>query len=279
MIDPGLEGRGALVTGVNNPEGIGASVARALAAQGARLFLTYLREDPGSPGGPRAEPSLERYRRLQASGPEALVGEIRSSGRQVAMLEADLSDIQEAPAVFDAAEAFLGEISVLVHSAAHWEPDSFLEGSDARRIDAASHDRHFAVNSRATALLVAEFAHRFRRGLDGGGRVILISTDGASGHAGAVSYGASKHAAESLARAAAWELGPEGITVNVVSPGPVQTGWIDKELEEEIIRQIPVRRIGTPEDVAHAVLFLASAQASWVTGQVLYVGGGKVMPL
>ena len=90
---------------------------------------------------------------------------------------------------------------------------------------------------------------------------------------------ASKHATESLARAAAWELGPLGITVNVSSPGPVQTGWLSPQMETSLAAQIPLRRVGTPDDVANAVMFLASQQAAWITGQVLYVGGGNVMPL
>jgi 3-oxoacyl-[acyl-carrier protein] reductase len=109
------------------------------------------------------------------------------------------------------------------------------------------------------------------------GRIINISTDGASGHGWSVSYGASKYAAESYAKAAAWELGPWGITVNVVSPGAVQTGWLTKDAAAALAKTYPLRRIGTPEDIASAVIFLASRQADWITGQVLYVGGGNRM--
>ena len=106
-----------------------------------------------------------------------------------------------------------------------------------------------------------------------------MSTDGASGFPGEVSYGASKHALESISRAAAVELGPYGITVNVVSPGPVQTGYITPELEEKLLPEIPLRRVGEPEEIADVIVFLASEQARWITGQLLYVGGGHVMPL
>ena len=84
---------------------------------------------------------------------------------------------------------------------------------------------------------------------------------------------------ESYSRSAAAELGPYGITVNIVSPGPVQSGYIAAEAENALIADIPLRRIGKPEDIANAVVFLASEQASWITGQLLFVHGGHRMAL
>lgn len=127
--------------------------------------------------------------------------------------------------------------------------------------------------------MMAEYAQRHVRRGSRWGRIINVSTDGASGFSGEVSYGASKHALESYSRAAASELGKYGITVNIVSLGPVQTGWITSELEKTEIAQIPLGRVGQPEDVADVIVFLASEQARWVTGQLIYVGGGHVMPL
>jgi 3-oxoacyl-[acyl-carrier protein] reductase len=92
-------------------------------------------------------------------------------------------------------------------------------------------------------------------------------------------YGASKHALESYSRAAASELGRFGITVNVVSLGPIQTGWITPENERDWAQDIPLGRIGRPEDVADVMVLLASEQARWLTGQLVYVGGGHQMPL
>jgi len=86
-----------------------------------------------------------------------------------------------------------------------------------------------------------------------------------------------KWAAESFARAAAVELGPYEITVNVISPGAVNTGWLPPEMEENLAKTYPLRRLGKSEDIANAVIFLASVQADWITGQVLYVGGGNRM--
>jgi 3-oxoacyl-[acyl-carrier protein] reductase len=284
MIDPGLHGETVLVTGTNNPEGMGAGISRTLAAQGARVFMTFRRallnsQDQTGSGDIPPDPGFERYAWLQTKGAEALVREIREGGGAAGAMEVDLSDPEAIPELFDRAEEDLGPVRIVVNCAAHWTPDTFLSGEGRPTVSTESHDRHMVVNSRAFTLLLAEFAQRYvDRGGDWG-RVIQISSDGSSGHAGAVSYGASKHATESLARAAAWELGPLGITVNVISPGPVQTGWLSPKMETSLSAQIPLRRVGMPDDVANAVMFLASQQAAWITGQVLYVGGGNVMPL
>lgn len=270
--------RTALVTGVNNPEGIGAAIVRALAREGTALFVTgrpvsTQRDYEGLP------PGGERYAALQTVPVGAVGQEIGANGTPVRTRPADLADPEVVPALFDEAETELGPVSVLVHSAAHCSADTFGDNEDgADPVSPASHDRHYAVNSRAAALLMAEFARRFREhGLEAG-RILNVSTDAARGHAGEVSYGASKSAVESYSRAAAHELGPRGITVNVVAPGPVQTGWIYPQLEAELVAQLPLRRIGRPEDVADVCVFLASRRADWITGQVICVNGGNVMP-
>jgi 3-oxoacyl-[acyl-carrier protein] reductase len=84
---------------------------------------------------------------------------------------------------------------------------------------------------------------------------------------------------ESFSRSAAAELGPYGITVNIVSPGPVQSGYISPDMEKELIPDIPLRRIGLTKDIANAVVFFASEQAAWITGQLLFVHGGHRMAL
>ena len=96
---------------------------------------------------------------------------------------------------------------------------------------------------------------------------------------GEISYRASKYALESYSRSAAAELGKYGITVNVVSPGPIQTGYITPQVESAIIKEIPLKRVGKPEDIANAVLFFVSEQANWITGQLLFVHGGHRMSL
>ena len=138
-------------------------------------------------------------------------------------------------------------------------------------------DRIFAVNTRAPVLMMAEVARRYiKRGAQFG-RIINVSTAGAERFPSEVTYRASKFALEGYTRSAATELGKCGETVNAVSLGPVQTGWITSMLERAILPTIPLVRIGTPEEVADVVLFLASHQARWLTGQRIYIGGGHGM--
>ena len=297
MIDPGLQGRVALVTGGNNPHGIGAATAAALAAQGAAVFVHFFRQAawlesiPDSSGSDT--PGLEFFLAMQARSADDVLRHIRDTGGRAESWEADLADAAVIPELFARAEEALGPVDILVNNAADYEADTFLpessleardaavwEGGPVRgAITSATHDRHFAVNTRAAVLLMAEFARRHAHGGRQWGRVINVSADCSRGSPGEVSYRASKYALESYTRSAAAELGPFGITVNVVSPGPVQTGYIAPEMEEELVSDIPLRRVGRPEDIADAVVFLASEQASWVTGQVLVVHGGHRMSL
>jgi 3-oxoacyl-[acyl-carrier protein] reductase len=294
MVDTGLKGKVAFVTGANH--GIGAATALAFAREGADVFLTYMRLSSETHGaiGPRAgdtasEPGPGCYYGMLGQDAEAVIRAIHALGGRCQAREADLSDPDNVPRLMDEAEKAFGKIDVLVNNAAHDRPDSFLPAGElpadgvfggdysVRTVSAASHDEHFAVNCRASALLMAEFARRHIARKARWGRIINISTDGASGHAWNVSYGASKYAGESYAKAAAAELGPYGITVNVISPGAVQTGWLTEDAAEALAKSYPLRRIGTPDDIAAAVIFFASRQADWVTGQVLYVGGGNRM--
>jgi 3-oxoacyl-[acyl-carrier protein] reductase len=139
---------------------------------------------------------------------------------------------------------------------------------------AAGIDMHMAVNARACALLMAEYLRRYLARSAHWGRIINVSTDAAHAHTENVSYAASKHAIESYSRSAADEMGGYGITVNIVAPGPIQTGYITPQHEAEIAAGTPLGRVGQPQDVADAIVFLASEQARWLTGQLLYVGGG-----
>jgi 3-oxoacyl-[acyl-carrier protein] reductase len=277
-------GRVALITGANH--GIGAATALKLAAEGTGVFITAYRRPPryaetvraaalaAGIGGP------ELYEARQQQDPALVAAEIIRSGGRAASLEADLADPAAIPRLFDACERDLGPADILVNDHAHCVYDTFdpglvsSEGFGMRLAGAAIIDEHYAVNARATALMMAEFARRhIRRGATWG-RVVNISTDAADAHAGAVSYAASKHALESYSRSAAHELGRYGITVNIVAPGPVQTGWLRPDEEAAIAAKTPLGRVGHPDDIADVVVFLASEQARWLTGQLLYVGGG-----
>ena len=287
MTDTGLTGRVVLVTGGNH--GIGAATAKAFASEGALVFVQYLRvpaETSATSRGDPTEPGEALYQAQRAVSADAVVEEIRAAGGRAETMEIDLADPTSIVRLFSRAEETLGPVQVLINNAARAAADTFLPQSqpdafrpDRRRavVSAESHDHHFAVNSRAVALMMAEFARRHSERNGGWGRIVNVSTDGAPGFWGEVSYGASKYALESYSRAAATELARYGITVNAVSPGPIQTGYINKKLEEKVLWEIPLGRLGQPEDVADVIVFLASEQARWITGQVLQVGGGHRM--
>ncbi len=273
MKDSGLRGRVALVTGGNH--GIGAAAAQGLAAAGCDVFIQFLRL--------RSDDVAGRAQRAQDAAP--VVSAIRGAGRRADCLEIDLADPASVPALFDRAEAALGPVEIVVNNAAVSDRDSFDPGIDARdwagrpktQLSADSYSRNFEVNTRAVALMMAEHAHRHLARGRTWGRVINVSTDGSASFPGEASYGASKYAMESYSRAAASELGRLGITVNIVSPGPTDTGWITPEMVDGMQRGTPLRRVGLPDDIADVIVFLASDQARWLTGQLLFVGGGHRM--
>jgi len=273
MTDSGLRGRIALVTGANH--GIGAATARGLASAGCDVFIHFLRHRAGDDPG--------AAQRMQDA--TLVVEEIRRAGGRAESWEADLADPARIPALFDRVETAFGSVEILVNSAAVSEHDTFDPRVDARdwagrptaQVTAASYERHFSVNTRTVALMMAEHARRHLTRGATWGRIINVSTDGSGSFPGEVSYGASKYATESYSRAAAWELGRLGITVNIVSPGPTDTGWITPDMVAEMERTTPLGRVGKPEDVADVIVFLASDQARWLTGQLLFVGGGHRM--
>ena len=284
MVQTRLHDKVALITGANH--GIGAATARALAAEGAMVFITYLRLPPLGRYA-QNEQELDAYDTARAKDASEVVADIRSHGGRVEAFEADLSDVTTIPLLFDRAEAVFGPVDILINNADHCVQNTFIpaskvgpdtaapDGYPTTTITAENNDQHFTINTRAVALLIAEFARRRIEQNKQWGRIITISTDGAPGFAGTIAYGASKYATESYARAAAFELGRYGITSNIISPGPIQTGWVRPELEAQIIADTPMGRVGMPEDVADVIVFLASEQGRWVSGQMISVSGGR----
>jgi 3-oxoacyl-[acyl-carrier protein] reductase len=269
VIDPGLDGRVALVTGANH--GIGAAAAHALAAQGVGVFVTYLLDylrtrddDPGTP------PEFHELR----SVPGTHVADVlRSSGGRASSAEVDLADPEVIPGLFDVAERDLGPVEILVLNAAASEVDTFRDAAEDRfgrrhqRVSAATHDYHFAVNSRTNALLIAEFARRHRERNATWGRIVGVTSSGIDGFPDEISYGASKAALESYVKSAAWELGSLGITANLVCPPGTDTGWMTDSVKESVLRESPLQHVAVPREIADVIVFLASEQARWITGQ------------
>lgn len=220
------------------------------------------------------------YRAFQQQPADPLIAHIRAQGGAAAAREADLADPAAIPLLFDRCEAELGPVDVLINNHTlcvleTFDPAAVSDaGSGIALLSAAGIDAHFAVNARACALMMAEYLRRYLQRQAQSGRIINVSTDAAHAHPANVNYAASKHAIESYSRSAAGEMGKYGVTVNIVAPGPIQTGWLTPEAEASIAANTLLRRAGRPEDVADVMVFLASEQARWLTGQLIYAGGG-----
>jgi 3-oxoacyl-[acyl-carrier protein] reductase len=144
--------------------------------------------------------------------------------------------------------------------------------SDLLTTSVESFDRHFAVNVRSSWLLIRAFARQFPAAAAGAGRIVAMTSDHTAFN---LPYGASKGALDRIVIAAATELAELGITANVVNPGPNDTGWIDDEVREMVLRGNLQARIGTPADTANLVSFLLSDEGGWINAQVLHSDGGR----
>ena len=249
-----LEGKRALVTGAGS-HGIGRAIAEALAAEGADVAAHYYGDGTAA---------LE------------LVGKLRACGRRAVALPADLADPKEARALIRRAIDELGALDVVVCCAAVLSRVPFLDLTDAEwdRVHAVNLRGYFAVGQEAARHMVARSA---------GGRIIMVSSvNQATVNRGIAHYAATKGGVMQLAKAMALELAPAGVTVNLIAPGTIETDLNRQFLADSGNRRaklglIPMERIGRPQDVAGAAVFLAGDAAAYVTGATIVVDGGLTL--
>ncbi len=243
-------GKVALVTGSSS--GIGAAIARELASRGAAVASHY---------------------RGNAQGAEAVAAAIREAQGTCAIFQADVSDVQQAADLVRAVQETLGGLDILVNNAGTTR-DTLLLSMKEEDWDTVIATNLKSVYAVSRAALRGMIRKRW-------GRIINItSVVGLAGQAGQSNYAASKAGIIGFTKSLAREVASRNITVNAVAPGFVPTALTDvlsQEQHDDIIRNTPVGRMGTPEEVAWAVAFLAHERSAFITGQVLSVDGGLVM--
>jgi 3-oxoacyl-[acyl-carrier protein] reductase len=244
-----LENQMAVVTGAGR--GIGRAIALKFASEGADVVCVS----------------------RTAENSEKVAGEVRALGRKAWALAVDVSD---AAAVNAAAEKILadcGKVDILVNNAGVTRDGLLMRMSDA------DWDTVLNTNLKGAFLFTKAFTRSFVK--QRSGRIINVaSIIGLIGNAGQANYAASKAGLIGFTQSIAKELGSRGITVNALAPGFIETDMtaaLSAELKAELLKRIPLNSLGQPEDIANAALYLASASARYVTGQVLTVDGGMVM--
>jgi 3-oxoacyl-[acyl-carrier protein] reductase len=247
--------RVALVTGVSRRAGIGFGITRRLLADGFRVFGTgWSPHDAEMLWG--EDPAVDEA-----------VAEL-DGGERLAYGEVDLADPAGPQTLVDEVLGRFGTLDVVVANHAR----SSHEGLSDLRADEL--DRCWAVNARASLLLVKAFAERHDDRRPHGRVVLFTSGQHLAPMAGELAYAVSKGAIHQMTSSLADALADRGITVNCVNPGPVDTGWATGALKQQVASQFPAHRWGQPDDVARLIAWLVSAEASWITGQVIDSEGG-----
>ena len=270
MIDYGLKDKVAIITGANNPQGIGATTALAFAREGAKVVLIYKKLPRDFDESKTSKNGVDRYFKANSEDAAEVEVKLKEMNADYLIIESDISDENAVKDIYSKVLDKYGKVDILVNNAA----DGDMEGIDTiEQITQRVIDDTFAVNVRGSIMMIREFINH--RG--DYGRIVNLSTDAAQTFAGQITYGASKATLEALTRSIALEVTQYGITVNAVAPGPTQTGWIDEDLENAVIPLIPIGKLIQPEDISQTILFLSSNQAAVITGQVIKVSGGKAI--
>ncbi len=238
----------AIVTGAS--KGIGAAIARRLARGGAAVVVNYVSNEAAA---------------------QAVVNDIEAAGGRAIPIRADIADPATPGALFDAATTAFGGVDVLVNNAGIMRVAPIAESDDAL------FEQHLSTNFAAVFRGMREAAKRLRDG----GRIINFSSSVVGLYQPRYGvYAATKAAVEAMTHVAAKELGARGITVNAVAPGPIETDLFRSQNSQEqvaaITRMNPFGRLGTPEDIADVVAFLAGPDGRWISGQVIRANGGVI---
>lgn len=244
-----LEGKSALVTGAS--KGIGAAIARRLGDEGAAVVVNYATDREGA---------------------ERVVAGIVAAGGRATAIQADVSKPQEIERLFEEAKGAYGRLDVLVNNA------GVFAFGPLETVTAEEFHRQNDLNVLGTLLGAKAAASAFG---ESGGSIVNISSSAAiAPMPGSAVYAATKAAVDAITVSLAKELGARGIRVNAVSPGPTETeravslGLTKSEKGLAMVAQTPLGRFGKPEEMASVVAFLASDDASWITGQTIQVSGG-----
>jgi 3-oxoacyl-[acyl-carrier protein] reductase len=244
-----LDGKVAIVTGAS--KGIGASIATHLAESGAAVVVNYASSKEGA---------------------DRVVGEIEGKGGRAVAVQADMAKADDVERLFSDAKTAFGRLDIVVNNAGVYE---FMP---LEQVTEAHFHRQFDVNVLGLILAAKEAVKHF--GAEGGSIVNISSVASTAAPPNASVYSATKAAVDAVTRSLAKELGSRRIRVNAINPGPVETegfktaGLEESDFRKQVEAQTPLGRIGQPQDIAPAAVFLASEDAAWITGETLHISGG-----
>ena len=245
-----LQGKVAIVTGAS--KGIGASIAKALAAEGASVVVNYASSKAGA---------------------DAVVADIAKAGGKAVAIHGSVAREAEVRRLFVEADEAFGRLDILVNNAGVYQFGALEEVTEAE------YRRQFDTNVLGPILATKEAVKRFPA--EGGSVINVSSVASTKGLPGATIYGATKGALDQITRNHAIELAPRKVRVNTIAPGGVETegthaaGVIGSDFEKQMVAETPLGRLGQPGDIAGVAVFLASDASRWITGERLVVSGGS----